>query len=156
MTGRAFCVFCPFLCWVLSHWFVGVFMYSGANPPSVAHVRNISLNCRLSLPSSESLLTDTSFHINVSQTYWSFFMLNILYHHKFFPTSSSGRDIHFYFLCKFFKVCFWHLSGSSIWSWFWRVWVRIQFFSFSSVDKQFFQLFLLHAVMLPLSDIRVS
>ena len=42
MTGRAFCVFCPFFCWVLFYWFVGVFMYSGANPPSVAHVRNIS------------------------------------------------------------------------------------------------------------------
>lgn len=41
-------------------------MYSGANPPSVAHVRNISsqhVDCLL--PSSESLLSDTSFHINV-------------------------------------------------------------------------------------------
>ena len=50
---------------------------------------------------------DTSFHINVAKLTDLFFMLNIfLYLHKFFPTSSSGRDIHFYFLFKFSKFAF--------------------------------------------------
>ena len=53
-----------------------------------------------------------------------------MYLHKFFPTSSSGR-YSLLFSFQVFKVCFWHLSASSIWSWFFGlVWVRIQFLFF--------------------------
>lgn len=129
-------------------------MYSSANPVSWMSYRYLLPVYRLPFFPLKCLLMDKGFNINVAKRIdLSFYAYPFFYLRKFFPTSSSER-YSLIFSFQVFRVCFWHLSSSSIWSeFFGMVWLRIQFLFFFPMDKQFFQLFLFPTV---LSKIKVS